>query len=127
MATKRQKHMVGDEYEVSMLQDFLENIESEPFYLGKITHNNGKYCFKDDGRFNVHTNERITRRMGCVHVRRPLIGEDSLVLLTPAVENERPRTIEANGMSCLFDIDKLNGSVTRLSRYEQTKLSAAEL
>jgi len=110
-----------------MLTDFLEDIESEPFYLGKMTHNNGTYCFKDDGRFNVHTSERIARRMGCVHVRRPLIGEASLVLLTPAVENEQPRTIEANEMSCLFDIVKLTGSVTRLSRYERTKLSAAEL
>ena len=56
MATKRQKQLKGDKYEVSMLTDFLEDIESEPFFVGRINYRDGIYHFTDDGHFHVHSN-----------------------------------------------------------------------
>lgn len=68
MATKRQKHLKVDKYEVSMLTDFLEDIEHEPFFVGKISYSDGTYNFTDDGHFKVHTDESIVRRMGSVRI-----------------------------------------------------------
>jgi|JI6StandDraft_1071083.scaffolds.fasta_scaffold02145_19 hypothetical protein len=55
--------------------------------------------------------------MGSLQINRPLIGEDTLVLLTPSLDNGQICTVEANEMSCLFEISKRSGSVTKLAKY----------
>lgn len=125
MATKRQSTLKCVKYEISMQPDFLEEIESEPFYLGRMEYRDGTYSFMDDGRFQVHTDEMIERRMGSLQISRPLVGNDTLVLLTPAIENDLPSIIEANELSCLFESFKRCGSVTKIVKYEPSPLSTA--
>jgi hypothetical protein len=49
-----------------MLTDFLDQIEAEPFFLGKMIEKDGKFDISDDGRFKVHANETIHRRIGAI-------------------------------------------------------------
>ncbi len=51
-----------------MIMDLVEDIRSEPFYLGELVHANGIYSLVDDGKFIVHGDEFIQRRMASFQI-----------------------------------------------------------